>query len=158
MYNLRKQLQTELADTREALKGYCKDIVTEEFVWEPRPGMKSVKAQLEEVGIMEKIHTHLLNTGDVLKWQAAITWSGEDVDSIFNDLDNIRKETNAYLESCSDEDFFTIRPMPEQLQAWWGKEFAPEKMIRWILRHEYYHVGQITYNRWMLGHNPYDEA
>ncbi len=158
MYNLRKQLQSELAGTREALLGYCKGISAEEFVWEPRPGMKSVKAQLEEVGIMEKIHTRMLNTGDVLNWQTAVTWSGEDVDSIFSDMANIRKETNDFLESCSDEEFFTVKPMPEALQAWWGKEYAPEAMIRWILRHEYYHVGQITYNRWMLGHDPYDEA
>lgn len=29
-------------------------------------------------------------------------------------------------------------------------------MLDWIGMHEYYHLGQLVYNRWMLGYNPYD--
>lgn len=28
-------------------------------------------------------------------------------------------------------------------------------MVRWVARHEYYHLGQLIYNRWLLGYNPY---
>lgn len=158
MYNLKQQIKSEMDETRKELIKLCKGIKPEEFVWEPRPGMKSVKAQLEEIGIMEVMHTRFLATGNMPDWKKDIVWNGDDADSFFKDLAGFRKETEDFMQSCSDEDFLSMRPIPEPWQQWWGKEAGVEAMIRWIERHEYYHVGQITYNRWMLGYNPYDEA
>jgi uncharacterized damage-inducible protein DinB len=158
MINHREQIKTELAETRKGLVELCQDISDEDFVWEPRPGMKSVKAQLEECGIMDKLHAHLVTTGEMLDWKTAITWSGENVEAYLKDLAAIRKETNQVIDNISDDAWFSPIAIPEEWKQWWGKEKAPESLIRWILRHEYYHVGQIVTNRWLLGHNPYGEA
>jgi len=156
--NIKQQVKSELAETRKGLMALCKDVTPEEFVWEPRPGMKSVKAQLQECGVMEKLHTHLLRTGEKLNWETAIDWGGDDAEAILSDLAAIRDETNSYIDRCSDDAWTTPVPIPEEWQQWWGMEKAPEALVRWVDRHEYYHYGQIVYNRWMLGHNPYDNT
>lgn len=157
MINLKEQIKKELTETRKGLVDLCKDISDEDFVWEPRPGMKSVKAQLEECGIMDKLHGNMAATGEMLDWKA-MTWSGDNAESYLKDLEVIREETLKGIDSISDEAWLTPIPMPEEWHQWWGKEVAPESLIRWILRHEYYHVGQIVTNRWLLGHNPYESA
>ena len=36
-----------------------------------------------------------------------------------------------------------------------GDTIEPEELVRWVCRHEYYHLGQIIIYRWMQGDNPY---
>ncbi len=156
MQNRKEQIQTELEGIRNELIETAKDIKTEEFTWEPRPGMKSAKALLQEIGVMEKLHTLFLAENKLADWQSAVSWSGDGVADILGDLQKIRAEALAFLESCSEEDFVAPRVIPEPWQQWWGTEASPEAMLRWIARHEYYHLGQLIYNRWLLGYNPYE--
>ena len=155
MPSCKEQLQREMVETRKELVSTVKGCTPEEFVWVPRPGMKSVHALLEEVGLMEKLHTMLLAQNKLGSWGSAVRWSGKTVDKVLKDLTTIRKETLAFLKRCSDKDFQTPRAIPQPWQQWWGKEATPEALVRWMGRHEYYHLGQIIYNRWMIGHNPY---
>lgn len=156
MQSRKEQVRAELEEIRNELMATAEGIKPEEFTWEPRPGMKSAKALLQEIGIMEKLHTLFLTKNELANWQDAVQWSGEDLAAILNDLRTIRAETLAFFESCSEEDFTTPRPIPESWQSWWGTEASPEAMLRWIARHEYYHLGQLVYNRWLLGYNPYE--
>ncbi len=84
-------------------------------------------------------------------------WSGDDLNSILKDLEDIRRETLRYLDSLSDDDLHKPVEMPESWHQYTGPRLEPEEMIRWIARHEYYHLGQLIYNRWLLGYNPYKE-
>lgn len=129
-----------------------------EFVWEPRPGMKSMKALLQEIGTMERLHTLFLAEGAEGDWETVVQWHGDGLDDTLADLKAIRAETDGFLASCSMADFETPRAIPEPWQKWWGPEATPEAMLNWITMHEYYHLGQLVYNRWMLGHNPYEQT
>lgn len=156
MKTRKEQIQTELDEIRQELLDTAKGIKPEEFTWEPRPGMKSAKALLQEIGAMEKIHTVFLAQNTIISWENAVPWSGESLQAVVSDLQTIRQETLTFLRLCSDRDFESPRPIPEPWQQWWGKEASPEMMLRWVARHEYYHLGQLIYNRWLLGYNPYN--
>jgi uncharacterized damage-inducible protein DinB len=130
-----------------------------EFEWEPKPGMKSIKAQIQEVAHMEFVCRDHAKTGITPDWQTAVTWPGEDVESHIEVLGKVRSDSLEYLRSLADSDLDEHVELPEKWKAWWGSEsIAREEFFRWIGRHEYYHVGQITTFLWTLGKNPYDEA
>jgi len=156
MRSRKEQTQAELEGIRSELIETAQGIKPEEFAWEPRPGMKSAKALLQEIGVMERLHTLFLTKNELADWQSAVQWSGEGVADVLDDLQAIRAETLEFLNGCSEEDFTSPRAIPEPWQQWWGKEASPEAMLRWIARHEYYHLGQLIYNRWLLGYNPYE--
>lgn len=155
MKSRKEEIQVELEETRKELLESAQGIKPEEFAWEPHPGMKSAKALLQEIGTMEKMHTLFLTQKKLTKWEETVRWSGETLKETLSDLKVIREETLAFLRSCSDKDFEAPRAIPEPWQQWWGKEASPEAMLRWVARHEYYHLGQLIYNRWILGYNPY---
>lgn len=76
-------------------------------------------------------------------------WSGEDLQSTLADLEKIRQETLQFLGRCTDADLEkTHKVSPD-------RELETEEIFRLVARHEYYHLGQIIYNRWQLGYNPY---
>jgi uncharacterized damage-inducible protein DinB len=156
MQSRKEQIRAELDGIRQELLETAKDIRPEEFAWEPRPGMKSAKGLLQEIGVMERLHTLFLTKNELADWESAVSWSGEGVEDILGDLQKIRQETLTFLAGCSEEDFASPRAIPEPWQQWWGTEASPEAMLRWIARHEYYHLGQLIYNRWLLGYNPYE--
>ena len=149
------RLLKELQEIRDELVETARSIKPEEFDWQPRPDMKSAKAMLQEIGAMEKVCVTVLAGGSKLEWEKAVQWSGDDLNSILKDLESIRKETLRYLESLSDDDLHKPVEMPESWHQYTGPRWEPEEMIRWIARHEYYHLGQLIYNRWLLGYNPY---
>ena len=156
MRSRKESVQVGLEEIRKELLETAEPIKSEEFAWEPRPGMKSAKALLQEVGAMEKMHTAFLAQGKSLDWNDAVKWSGESVQAILSDLKKIREETLVFLKKCSDKDFEGPRAIPEPWQQWWGAEASPEAMLGWIRQHENYHLGQLIYNRWILGYNPYE--
>lgn len=155
---LKERLLKELKEIREELVETARQIKPEEFDWRPRPDMKSAKALLQEIGTMEKICVNVLAGGPKLEWEKAVNWSGDDLKAILKDLESIRKETLRYLDSLSDEDLHKPVEMPESWHQYTGPRWEPEEMLRWVARHEYYHLGQLIYNRWLLGYNPYKEV
>jgi uncharacterized damage-inducible protein DinB len=156
MRSRKESLLVGLEEIRKELLQTAESIKPEEFVWEPRPGMKSAKALLQEIGIEEKINTAFLAQGQILGWRDAVRWSGETLPAILRDLQKIREETLAFLKKCCDKDFEAPRPIPAPFDQWFGAEASPEPILGWVRQHEYYHLGQLIYNRWMLGYNPYE--
>jgi uncharacterized damage-inducible protein DinB len=151
-------LQRILKDIRTELLKEAEKIKPEEYNWEPRPGMRTFNGQIQEIGTMEKICIHNLRTQQPLDWGKAIAWSGEDLIAHLKDLEGVRKETNQFLDSLADDKELD-KPhqlLPDWRQYWWNQEsVATEEMLRWIARHEYYHLGQIISYLWLLGNNPY---
>lgn len=154
-----QRLLWELKDIRNELGEVVRKLKPEEFEWRPRPDMKSIKELLQEIGIMEKISMTFVAKGSKLEWDRAVSWSGSDQNAIWKDLEAIRAETNRFLQSTKDE----LLQKPMQLPESWHQYFGgptvePEELVRWVARHEYYHVGQLITYRWLLGYNPYKEA
>jgi uncharacterized damage-inducible protein DinB len=158
MAKLSQRLLFELEDVRKELLEVVKKLKPEEFDWHPRPDMKSPKDLLQEIGTMEKICMTVVAGGPKLEWDKAVSWSGDDVKAILKDLDKIRKETVRYLKSA-DKKLAEPMPLPKGWQQYFGAPaIEPEELVRWVARHEYYHLGQLITYRWLLGYNPYKEG
>lgn len=147
----KERIVERLRRVRDELLGALKGTKPEEFEWKPRPDMKSVKDMLRECGAVETVVVGLVRDGKAPEFEGAVAWSGEDLGSTLSDLARIREETEAFLEACPEERL--DQPFPLQQ----GRELEGEELLRLIATHEYYHVGQIVYNRWILGYNPYQQ-
>lgn len=147
----KERIADDLKRIRDQLKETLASSTPEEFTWKPRPDMKSVKEMLRECGEVETIFVAFFRDGTNLEFGKAVTWSGEDQAATIADLEKIRQETLAILNKSSDAD------LEKTMKAKSGREWVGEEIFRTLARHEYYHLGQIVYNRWMLGHNPYNK-
>ncbi len=159
MATLSQRLLRELQEVREELVSVASRLKPEEFDWHPRPDMKSPKELLQEIGTMEKICMTVVARGPKLDWDRAVSWSGNDVKAFLKDLEAIRAETVRHLQSARDEELHKPVPLPENWHQYFGgPTVEPEEIVRWVARHEYYHLGQLITYRWLLGYNPYKEA
>ena len=154
-----QRLLRDLQDIRNELGEIVRELKPEEFDWHPRPDMKSPKDLLQEIGSMEKICMNVASGGPKLEWERAVSWSGTDQNAIWKDLEAIRAETVRYLQSISEELLQKPMRLPETWHQYFGgPTVEPEELVRWVARHEYYHVGQLITYRWLLGYNPYKEG
>ena len=155
----RERLLHDLKEIRDELVGEINRVKPEEFDVAPAEGAKSYKALLQEIATMEKLCAGWVSTGSMPDWETAIAWSGNDIPSILADIEKVRAETTAYLEEVDEAGLQTPKRLPED---WWQyfpvKDIEPEEMIRWVIRHEYYHLGQIITYRWLAGDNPYSRG
>ena len=131
----------------------------EEMDWAPGPEMKSCRALLQEMGTMERVCIRWLTEQKSLSWPEtweSVAWPGSDPEAALASLDRVREETLGYLERTSEEQLQTPIPLPEGWEGYFGgPTVEPEEMVRWIGRHEYYHLGQLITYRWIRGDNPY---
>jgi len=159
MPSLNQRLLWELEEIRDELSAIMDKFSREEFAWAPRPDMKSPQALLREIGIMEKLCVALASGGELLDWETAIEWQGDDVGTHMQDLKEVREDTIQFLESTSPETLVVPVAVPSQWQQYFREaEVEPEELIRWVARHEYYHLGQLVTYSWLLGNNPYKEG
>lgn len=156
MAKLFQRLLWELEDIRQELAAEVRQLKPEELDWHPRPDMKSPKGLLQEIGTMEKVCMAIAAGDPELEWEKAVSWSGEDAGAILSDLERIRAETTTFLRSAADGQLTKPVSLPESWQQYFkGATVEPEELVRWVARHEYYHLGQLITYRWLLGHNPY---
>jgi uncharacterized damage-inducible protein DinB len=156
----RDRLLKELNVIRAELAEEVQRIKPEELDWAPRPDMKSSKALLLEIGWMETFYTSWLLRQMVVDWDPTADSPVDTPDAVLEALRRVREETLCYLSACSEEQLETPVPLPDVCPAGEGPEYweppvEPAEVIRWISRHEYYHLGQIISYRWILGDNPY---
>ena len=156
--NFKEFLLRELSEVRKELVETASKIKLEEYDWHPRPDMKSAKDLLVEI-CGEELWMNNLMKGKLISWdEAADKIEGEDLQSILNELDNVRKETIEFISNKTDDELFSpIEELSKDVKDYWGGEMIPAEFLEFTLRHEYYHLGQLIYNRWLLGYNPYKE-
>jgi uncharacterized damage-inducible protein DinB len=154
---LRDRLVFELTSVRNELLDCVTPILDFDLDYSPARGMKTYRVQLKEIGAMEAESSILLRTGRAPEWgEAEAHMTGETMSDLLESLARIRNETLAYLSDSDETSLRNPIPLPE---AWWSslgdRTLEAEELIRWISRHEYYHLGQIIAYRWIQGHNPY---
>jgi uncharacterized damage-inducible protein DinB len=147
MENL-KEIREELLETVSTIK-------PEEFNWEPRPGMKSAKALLTEIAAGEIwLNSFLTDPTQKVTWDNAFKQvKADDLDTILKELAALREKTIKQFKIIPEEDLLKEFEIPGQ----GAQKFSPEEAMRYTIQHEYYHLGQLIYNRWLLGYNPYSE-
>jgi uncharacterized damage-inducible protein DinB len=77
----------------------------------------------------------------------------ENLETILTELEVLRRQTIELFQKIPPDDLlkeYEIPGHPDQ-------KFSPEEAMRYMIQHEYYHLGQLIYNRWLLGYNPYTE-
>lgn len=156
------RLLADLAEIRQELVSEASQIPTHQLDWAPATGMKGYRELLIEIGGIESENLYLVLEGKA-DYDAAVVrvgGKGPDIHSVLDDLARIRAETVAYLERVTEEQLQTPIPLPESWYPLFGglTEIEPEELFRWIIRHEYYHLGQLITMRWIQGHNPYGSA
>jgi uncharacterized damage-inducible protein DinB len=154
----RDRLLNDLEQIRKELIGEVRKLKPEEIDWAPQPGMKSCRALLLEIATMEKECMHWLSHGEMLDWKGienSIAWPDQEPQSALNALERVRAETLAYLNDRTEADLEASLPVPEEWRQFMGETIEPEEIVRWVTRHEYYHLGQLITYRWILGDNPY---
>ena len=145
-----------LREIREELLDTVKNITEEELIWAPKPGMKSAKALLVEIAAGEVWLDHFLtHPGEQLSWKSAFELvKGNSLLELIRELESIRLQTVLLFQQYSETELFEEKPWPNDTT----KTFSPEESMRYLIQHEYYHLGQLIYNRWMLGYNPFQSG
>ncbi len=159
----RERLLKELRVIRAELAKEVQRLKPEELDWAPRPDMKSFKALLLEIGWMETFYTSWLVGQVVVDWDQTTLSLASEPNVVLAALIQVREETLSYLNGCTEEHLQTPVPLPAVCPAGEGPEYweppvEPAEVIRWIARHEYYHLGQFITYRWLLGDNPYQRT
>jgi len=155
----RDRLLWDLNTIRKELEEEAGRITPEELDWAPAEGMKTLRELLAEIGTMEALTVSWLADRKQADWQE--TWNGilcpgEGREAVMARLAQIRQRTLAYLEAATEELLETPEPLPPSwVQYFPSPELEPEELVRWIGKHEYYHLGQIITCRWIRGDNPY---
>jgi uncharacterized damage-inducible protein DinB len=155
-----ERLRSDLDEIRAELVKTIQGLPPDELNWAPRPEMKTFKALLQEIGAMEEVTRHMAAYQETRDWGAI--WQELDKDNIeamLSALDTIRAKTLVYLTDCTEEQLETPIPLPKEWQGYFNAPVVePEELLRWIVRHEYYHLGQIIIYQWQRGHNPHTDA
>lgn len=155
---LKYRLAYDIGDIRKELTKEVQELKPEELDYVPREGvhMKSIRAILEEIGAMEAVTVHMITDGKELDWGealSALAMAGVDPIGALRALAAIRSETQRYLESTTDDALRTPIDLPESWHQYFSSPVVePEELIRWVAKHEYYHLGQIITYKWILGY------
>ena len=157
-----ERIRHDLTEIRKELTETVRGLTPDAMRWSPNPdtGMRPVKDILQEIGTMEAITLHMAAQGEYLDW-GAVTQSldKDNIIDLLAAMSEVRKTTLAYLESVSEEQLETPMPLNAEWQGYFGVDaIEPEELLRWIVRHEYYHLEQIITYQWQRGQNPNREA
>lgn len=142
-----------LQEIREELIDTVQNMTENELNWVPKEGMKSAKSLLIEIAAGEIwLDSFLTNPGEKLSWKEAFKQvKGNDLPSLLSELASLRQNTITIFSQYTEKELFEEKQWPNDPE----KTFSPEETMRYLIQHEYYHLGQLIYNRWIQGHNPY---
>ena len=153
-----KRLRGDMEEIRAELMQTVQTLTAEELNWSPRPdlNMKSFKQILQEIGAMEKVTFHMAQYQEELDWNGV--WQSldkSDSAALLAALSAIRAGTLAFLDACAEEQLQTPIPLTPEWQGYFHAPVVePEELLRWIIRHEYYHLGQLVTYQWQRGNPP----
>jgi hypothetical protein len=154
---LRDRLVFELISIREELAEAVAPIGPGELDYSPAEGMRTYRGLMVEIGGTEAATLAILRSGQSESWERSQNRvTGDSMAELLASVDAIRQGTFAYLADADEVSLKTPITIPENWAGFLGaRELEPEELIRWIGRHEYYHLGQIVSYRWAQGNDPY---
>jgi len=157
-----QRLRQDLEEIRTQLLEVVQGLSSDELDWVPQPdlSMKSFKQILQEIGTMERLTCRMAVDQEMLDWGAVCDYmETAATETLLSGLKAIRAETLAFLETCTEEQLETPVALPTEWQGYFhAPVIEPEELLRWILRHEYYHLGQLVIYQWQRGKNPLSEG
>lgn len=155
--SLADRLVLELRLVRRETLEELRSLNDDQLSFAPAGGMKPYGVLLQEIATMQAETAIILSENrvpeyDDLKQICTRNSIRDYVDLLNSDLERIIRFVQAADGATLSE------PLP--LDISWASYFGaaqiePEELVRWVARHEYYHLGQIVTYRWIQGHNLY---
>ena len=144
----------DLTKVRNELESVLSTLPDDELNFAPAQGMKTYRDLIREIGAMEYESLVLLGTGVAPQWEECEAHiDGGTKGELLAQLSSVRAKLLAWIEQG---DLAALVPLPVEWHPYYdGPEIVAEELIRWVTRHEYYHLGQIITYRWIQGSNPY---
>lgn len=157
--NLKTRLINELMLVRRELLEELRALSDANLGYSPAEGMKPYGVLIQEIAAMQAETAEILCEMRVPEYQdlekrCARSSITDYIDLLETDLRRII----GYIENSDESNLGLPLPLEISWASYFGSpEIEPEELIRWIGRHEYYHLAQIVTYRWLQGHNPYGE-
>jgi uncharacterized damage-inducible protein DinB len=153
-----ERIRYDLNEIRKELTETVERLTPDDLKWVPNPDykMRTIKDILQEIGAMEAVTLHMVAHGKDLDWPEVMqSLSKDNITELLAEMSEIRNKTLTYLDSVSEEQLETPVPLNEEWQGYFNAAaIEPEELFRWIVRHEYYHLGQIITYQWQRGKIP----
>ncbi|MEI7985493.1 MAG: DinB family protein [Armatimonadota bacterium] len=151
-------IRASLLSTRKELAEVFPHLSDDILGWAPAEEMRTIKGQIKEI-----IGTEI-QIMDRLQGKPKHPYSKieEDLDSLntvnelIEMLTTVRTETLQFLESRTEEDLAASVEVSADTASYMELEQVPlSEMLRYLVRHESYHHGQLVSYLWAKGNNPY---
>lgn len=139
-----------LASTRKILLDAMASIPDEKFAWQPGPAASSAEAIAQHIGAWESRYLSVIAHGDGRATDRTIlTMKGKQ--SLLEHLGQIRAHSLQIINGLKSQDL-------DLLRLYGNTQRTVRHMLLRLLRHEYYHTGQINYIYLLLNPNATNEA
>ena len=153
-YLIRASLKSTRAELAEVFPHLTDDILD----WSPTPGMRTIKGQIVEIlGTEESIVARLMGKprrpfseveADFVVLERTSDFIGK--------LAEVRAVTLCFLDSLSCEQLDLPVDLPDDYRSYLDLDVVPvSEMLRFLVRHESYHTGQLVSYLWARGNDPY---
>lgn len=156
-----ERLRHDLSEIRAELVATVNELGAAGLNWAPRPDMRTGKQLLQEIGAMEACSRRWITHQELPDWGAVTDRLDADTpEAILSGLEEVRTDTLAYLNDCTEDQMETPMPLPESWREYFGGTtvIEPEELLRWVARHEYYHLGQLNTFAMMRAAGPEPKA
>ena len=132
-----EQIIAVLDSTRGILLESVAQIPDGKFPWTPGPAASSVEAILQHIAEWETLYLSVVIHGDAraTEWTLKVIVGRRD---LLRKLEEIRAKTRQAIQRLAPADLDAVR-------HYRGEDYTVRQMILRLLRHEYYHTGQINY-------------
>ncbi len=139
-----------LAGTRKILLDAIASIPDEKFAWQPGPAASSAEAIVQHIGVWESRYLSVIVHGDDrVTDRTILTLKGKK--NLVARTEQIRSSTLQIIRQLKPQELDTLRPYD-------NTQRTVRHMLLRLLRHEYYHTGQINYIYLLLNPSATGEA
>lgn len=151
-------LIASLSSTRTELAEVFPHLSDEILDWAPARGIRTVQGQLVEIiGTEVSIVERLMGGSRRPYEEIEAELSGiRTVSGLVEKLEDVRQTTLAFLASSNEDKLNSEADVSDDSKKYMELSVVPVgEMIRYIVRHEAYHTGQLVSYLWTRGNNPY---
>lgn len=141
-----ERIRTDLTDIRKELIEVAGALMPDVLSAPPAPGVRTPRELLQEIGTMEVMSLSWSARQEMPDWGEV--WNRLDAptsEQIMANLAAVRADTLAYLATCTEEQLETPIPLADDWRQFFNNDthIEPEELLRWVAKHEYYHLGQL---------------
>lgn len=147
-----------LASVRKELSEIYPHLNDDMLDWAPAKGMRTIHGQFVEIAATEKGIVDVLNGGDrqPQKEIEKELWACTTLGDLLNAIGDIRLDTLEFIVKLDEAQLSADAGLSPGFSKWLELEVVTvEEALRFLVRHESYHCGQLFSYLWAKGNDPY---